>query len=402
MINNLTPYIKKNINYSFRDHNLEFVVAQELFSSTDIDTGTQRLLRTLVTEKFDTYNKVLDVGCGYGPIGICLKKYLPQSTVHMVDRDALAVAFSKLNAEKNGLHDIQIYGSLGYDDVKEKDFDLLISNVPAKIGEKALHYWLTEAQWYLTPQGKVVIVVIEAIFEAVMAILTTNENIRILFQKKWSGHIVIGYAFTQTTGTAPQQSAFERGIFDREETQLFIDENQYPVKTTYGLPEFDSLSFPTGLLIHKLKEKGQMAQNILIFNNGQGHIALAVSQLLQPVSINLIDRNVQALRTTEQNLIANQIPQKQIRLFFEPGILVSEDTRFDAVVGVLSDDEGIEVHHMYCVQAAQQLKKQGRLYISGNSTAITRVEHFIHQQKLFDVVERKKTRGNSTLILQKK
>src|SRR5216684_2970136 len=98
-MNKLDPYFKKIVQYKYRDNNLEFRVSQSLFSSYAIDTGTQRLLRTLASEKFDAYSKVLDLGCGYGPIGIALKSAYKPSIVHMVDRDALAIEYSRQNAE---------------------------------------------------------------------------------------------------------------------------------------------------------------------------------------------------------------------------------------------------------------------------------------------------------------
>jgi len=156
-------YFKKDVTYNYRGENLKFHVSQSLFSSHDIDLGTKRLLRTIETEGLNKYDKVLDLGCGYGPIGISLKSFYEPSIVHMVDRDALALEFSKQNVELNNLSDIKIYGSLGYDDVTEKDFDFIVSNIPAKVGEPVLSHILEDARFYLRPRGKVAVVVIDAI-----------------------------------------------------------------------------------------------------------------------------------------------------------------------------------------------------------------------------------------------
>src|SRR5579859_6355428 len=122
-MNTLEPYYKKTIHYKFENYILSSKVSQDLFSSLDIDHGTQRLLRTLLFEKIDTFKKALDVGCGYGVIGIILKKICPNAEVHMVDRDALAIAYTKENVILNDVTNKSIaYGSLGYDNISDRDF----------------------------------------------------------------------------------------------------------------------------------------------------------------------------------------------------------------------------------------------------------------------------------------
>ena len=127
---------------------LKFRVSQALFSSHQIDTGTQRLLKTVLDFPFDEGGKILDLGCGYGPIGLTLAKRNPGSFVHMVDRDILAVDYARQNGILNGLDNCIAYGSLGYDDVTEHDFDLIISNIPGKAGETVITALLEDARYY--------------------------------------------------------------------------------------------------------------------------------------------------------------------------------------------------------------------------------------------------------------
>ena len=89
-------FYKKTISYCYHNHNLNFHVSQTLFSSQDVDIGTRRLLSNLTSEDY-TYSKVLDLGCGYGVIGISLKSVNPEGTVHMVDRDSLALDYTRKN-----------------------------------------------------------------------------------------------------------------------------------------------------------------------------------------------------------------------------------------------------------------------------------------------------------------
>ncbi|MHB8362081.1 MAG: non-canonical purine NTP pyrophosphatase [Patescibacteria group bacterium] len=129
-------YYKKTINYKYINHNLKFMVSQSLFSSQKIDNGTQRLLRTLISENVNNFNKTLDLGCGYGSIGITLKKICPSFVVHMVDKDALAIEYTKANLKINNIDsNAFVYGSLGYSSIKDKDFGIKVKQVKLNINE---------------------------------------------------------------------------------------------------------------------------------------------------------------------------------------------------------------------------------------------------------------------------
>ena len=78
-------YFHKMINYRAFGHSLRFRSSQDLFSSHDIDTGTRFLLRSIVMAGLGKSERILDLGCGYGPLGICLKKLNSGSEVHLVD-----------------------------------------------------------------------------------------------------------------------------------------------------------------------------------------------------------------------------------------------------------------------------------------------------------------------------
>ena len=88
-------YFHKTFNYRAFGCDFRFRTSQELFSSHDIDTGTRFLLRCIVENDLHKSKQILDLGCGYGPLGVVLKKLNPEAEVHMVDRDALAVMYSR-------------------------------------------------------------------------------------------------------------------------------------------------------------------------------------------------------------------------------------------------------------------------------------------------------------------
>ena len=146
-------YFKKLLTFRFWKQEMQFRVSQDLFSSLQVDVGTQFLLRAIQDLDPGQFSKILDLGCGYGPIGATLKKLNGMASVHMVDRDALAVEYSRQNADLNCLSGVSVYGSLGYDDVRCKDFDLIASNIPAKAGHEVISHLLRDAVYYLRPGG---------------------------------------------------------------------------------------------------------------------------------------------------------------------------------------------------------------------------------------------------------
>ena len=164
------PFYKKDVELRHGGHILSFRVSQDLFSSHQVDVGTRRLLRTL-EDPTTAGRKILDLGCGYGPLGVTLQRLDPGRVVHMVDRDALAIAYCRQNAELNRLSGCEIYASLGYDDVSAADFDLIVCNLPAKAGEPVLAHLLWDARHHLQPRGRVAIVVVEPLATTVGEIL---------------------------------------------------------------------------------------------------------------------------------------------------------------------------------------------------------------------------------------
>ena len=397
-------YLKKTIKYDYRGHSLNFQVSQSLFSSHEVDHGTQRLLRTFTFEKIDAYNKVLDFGGGYGPIGIALKSFYPDSVVHMVDRDALALDYSRRNAVINNVGDIKTYASLGYDDIVGTNFDLIVSNIPAKVGEKALSHILKDSQFYLRQGGRVAVVVIDAIVEYIASVLTADPNINILFRKAWPGHTVFHYNFTSDNRliTKPQESAFDRGIFYREDKVFSVGTLSFPMKTTYGLSEFNTLNYEAELLIDNLQTIQNRPINTgLIFNPGQGHIPVALSLRGKTDKIVLADRDLQAIRVSRRNLLLNGYSAKNILLLHQIGLFHIEGP-VDCIIGILDDKDGPAIHEMLLEQAASILSPKGIIMISSSSTPITRIEKSVKAKKYLDILERRKFKGKSIMTLKHK
>jgi len=134
-----------------------------LFSPREIDEGTQLLLRHIAVRPAD---HCLDLGCGYGPIGLAMAILAPEGQVLMVDKDFVAVSYAQRNAERNRIGNARAQLSNGFDQIDPKlRFDLIASNIPAKVGKELLALYLHDAHARLRGGGRLYLVTINGLRE---------------------------------------------------------------------------------------------------------------------------------------------------------------------------------------------------------------------------------------------
>jgi 16S rRNA (guanine1207-N2)-methyltransferase len=110
-----------------KDIELSFETSKELFSPRAIDSGTEFMLSKV---DFAEGDKVLDLGCGYGVVGILAAKIIGPENVVMVDINKEAALISKGNSELNNVSGIKIFESDGLTNVNDHDFTIILSNPP--------------------------------------------------------------------------------------------------------------------------------------------------------------------------------------------------------------------------------------------------------------------------------
>jgi 16S rRNA (guanine1207-N2)-methyltransferase len=106
---------------------LQFNISPKLFSPGRVDGGTLAMLKHAA---FASADKVLDLGCGYGAVGIAAAKTVGPANVVMCDIDPVAVRYARENAELNDVAGIKIIESDGFKSLDETGFTVILSNPP--------------------------------------------------------------------------------------------------------------------------------------------------------------------------------------------------------------------------------------------------------------------------------
>ncbi len=154
---NLTAFRQDlHIDFECKDIHCRFKTCWGIFSPRQIDDGTRLLLENLRVAEDET---AMDLGCGYGPLGIWIAKSAPKGSVLMVDRDFVAVEYCRQNIGLNNLDNTEVKLSNGFQHISpEQKFSLVVSNLPAKVGNEMMSLFLHDSYQHLQPGGRIVVV----------------------------------------------------------------------------------------------------------------------------------------------------------------------------------------------------------------------------------------------------
>jgi 16S rRNA G1207 methylase RsmC len=146
---------------SLRGRTFQFRSTWGLFSPRAIDEGTRLLVDRL--EIADT-DDCLDLGCGYGPVGLVMAALAPGGQTLLVDKDFVAVEYSNQNVRLNALPNARALLSNGFDQIPpDLSFDVIASNIPAKVGKEMLSLYLHDARDRLKRGGRLYLVTINGL-----------------------------------------------------------------------------------------------------------------------------------------------------------------------------------------------------------------------------------------------
>lgn len=140
-----------------RGEKFRFQTDAGVFSKSEVDFGSRLLIETFQGSEID--GPVLDVGCGYGPIGMAVAKAFPQKQVHMVDVNTRAIELAKTNVEKNDISNAEIYESDGLSAVEASGFSAILTNPPIRAGKDTIFRFYEEAAEKLADGGSLWVVI---------------------------------------------------------------------------------------------------------------------------------------------------------------------------------------------------------------------------------------------------
>lgn len=183
--NDYTKKNEKTKEVIIKNTHLKFITDSGTFSKKGLDFGTRSLLENINIEEIK--GDVLDFGCGWGPIGIYIKKKT-KANVDMCDINIKSIDLAKRNAKINNVK-VEVFESNSYQNIKNK-YDYIITNPPIRVGKEKLYEILHSSIDHLKENGKMYFV-INKNQGAKSIIKDMNEKAKTTLVKKNKGFYII-------------------------------------------------------------------------------------------------------------------------------------------------------------------------------------------------------------------
>ena len=180
------------IRTRLRCESFEFMTASSVFSKKRVDTGTRLLIESMVLPEM---GRVLDVGSGYGAIGIVAARLNPSLQVVLTDVNMRAVRLTRENIERNNIDNAEVKCGFLYEPVEDLTFKCVLSNPPVSAGMNTVKAIITEAPKIMEQKATLQMVIkskigrkiLPAIFETVFGncrVLAREGGYRVLISEK--------------------------------------------------------------------------------------------------------------------------------------------------------------------------------------------------------------------------
>ncbi|VDG17986.1 class I SAM-dependent methyltransferase [Lactiplantibacillus mudanjiangensis] len=148
---------EKQWQFEIFNHQFTFTTDNGVFSKRTVDYGSRTLLSAFEPTDLPD-GPLLDLGTGYGPIGLALAYQSPERTVTMVDVNELALSLARKNAALNQLTNVDILTSDSYEQLAGKTYAGIVTNPPVRAGKAVVETMLTGAYDHLMTQGTLTVV----------------------------------------------------------------------------------------------------------------------------------------------------------------------------------------------------------------------------------------------------
>lgn len=141
----------KTIRYKFADRDFQFRTDAGVFSKDRVDPGTDLLLSSLRVDEEDAF---LDLGCGYGAVGVIVGTFRPNSRIYMVDVNERACKLAEENLKDNGVRNAKVISGDGLEAVRDMSFDVIATNPPIRAGKSVIYKMAEDSFSRLNSKGK--------------------------------------------------------------------------------------------------------------------------------------------------------------------------------------------------------------------------------------------------------
>ena len=397
----IAPWVNKEVPLRYRGANLNFSLSHGLFSSFDIDAGSKLLLKTIAQQiTLDKPMEVLDGGCGTGVLGIAVGSGVPECKIDFQDRDYLSLLFSRYNAAANGVAPRHFSHGLLLQDLGEKKYDLLVSNLPAKAGAPVLKDFINRAPGFLKEKGNVCIVVVKTLSDFIRQTIHEQGHL-ISYEEIRKEHSVFHFSPSNRAEgegiPAGQPGAPLLKPYIRGKKTFLLSGRSYTLKTVFNLPDFDTPGYQVEIAVKLLSGSKELltsfAKPSLFWNPGQGHIPSWLGTRLKNAVFggrDFLELSISALNLKQNggNLLTSA-----------PALTPGEIDRIFSFIHLNHrTTPGLKMEGKLLDEISSILEPGGYLLVTGKSGE---VHHFEHPKRGLILHNSRKYRGFRGLLLKK-
>lgn len=172
---------EKTLKFNYYGKDLTFKTNSGLFSKDEIDEFSIKMIEQVDN---DNINSILDLGCGYGFVGITLAQKYPEAKLDFIDINKRACEYTKINCELNNVENYTIINSDGIQ--HDANYDLILLNPPIHAGKDVVYQLYQQAYAHLNQAGSLYIVNHKkhGAKSTIDYLTTLSDQIKIKYKKK--------------------------------------------------------------------------------------------------------------------------------------------------------------------------------------------------------------------------